>query len=543
MNQNDAVGFLRNLAQVMGGWFVLLDANGIILKYSPELSKTLGMKKLHGQPLSRVFPSLTTMRNSTSYEGTNHTIYTVYKIRMDALCVLLFQENSLLEDYGILKSIVAALNQGIIACNPSGKIVVYNKAYENIDGLAQENVLGNTVQDVYDMDAKTSLLLRAMEEETGYYAHHQVYTTSVGRVVDTIKDVYPLYEKDRVLGAVALVHSYEGAQSWAKEIIRKTLHDQPRPRTIPLWTAQDAAYESEPMKKTVNDSQILGQTQLNLSILGQTGVGKDDLARHLVSCSPRKDHPFFVIDCAAFPPDMMAPLFFGQRHKTTDVLEVGFLQQADGGTILLKNLHFMANGTQEMLQSYLTSGSFYPINSMDKYKADVRFLTVFPCDMETLFTKADITQGLLQQLTTATIYLPTLAQNPQDILPLSCYFLQKTGEKKQLSPQAHQALLQYSWPGNMAELQNVILSAALLCHRGNTLELEHLPHHIATAEPVQFPMVQTGDLNQSLQSLELQIMEAALKRCDNNISAAAKQMGISRQNLQYRMKKHGIIKD
>jgi two-component system, NtrC family, response regulator AtoC len=291
-------------------------------------------------------------------------------------------------------------------------------------------------------------------------------------------------------------------------------------------------------------------------VLGETGTGKEVVARALHFGGPRRDAPFVELNCAALPAQLLESELFGhERGAFTDARErkLGMVETAEGGTLFLDEIGDMDIALQAKLLKLLEEKSVRRLGSLREQKVNVRIVAATHRPLETLVREGRFRADLYFRLGVVQLRLPPLRDRGGDILLLARHFLQHHAGRygkpvPVLAEGAQAALLAYSWPGNVRELRNVIEQAVLLHATGaveaRQLSLSHLetapaaaPNHVADAGA---PADRASAAELTLPEMERQALVHALRQSDGNVTRAARELGISRDTLRYRIEKHGL---
>ena len=284
-----------------------------------------------------------------------------------------------------------------------------------------------------------------------------------------------------------------------------------------------------------------GPSEASVLVLGETGSGKEGVARALHAASPRAAKPFIAVNCAAFASSLIESELFGhEKGSFTGAASQrkGRLELADGGTLFLDEVGDLPLDTQVKLLRAIEQRSFERVGGTTTLKSDFRLVAATHRDLRSLIKTGGFREDLYFRLAVFPLQLPPLRERGQDILLLARYFLglKAAGKDLKLGPESEAQMLAYAWPGNVRELQNVIERAALLS-KGPLIDLgTALPQSArgADAAPVT-------SLTEHLEQAEKKLLADALKRAEGNQSQAAKLLGIERTTLQYKMKKYGLV--
>ncbi|MDH3290982.1 MAG: sigma-54 dependent transcriptional regulator [Gemmatimonadota bacterium] len=283
---------------------------------------------------------------------------------------------------------------------------------------------------------------------------------------------------------------------------------------------------------------------------GESGTGKDLLARAIHAQSDRRDQPFLQINCTALPEHLVESELFGhERGAFTDARErkKGLAELADGGTLLLDEIGDMPLAAQAKLLQFLEDSRFKRVGGTSDVTVDVRVIAATNRALETAMAEGTFRSDLFYRLNVVPITIPPLRDHPEDVAPLAEHFARQLArdlkrDPPRLTPDAMRVLEGYAWPGNVRELRNVLERALIL---EETLEIrpEHLPaelsaHGTATDDAAAFVTLPPEGVE--LTNLELGLIRQALARTDGNVTQAAKLLGLTRDTLRYRMEKHGL---
>jgi DNA-binding NtrC family response regulator len=285
-----------------------------------------------------------------------------------------------------------------------------------------------------------------------------------------------------------------------------------------------------------------GPSEVSVLVLGETGAGKEGVARALHASSPRAAKPFVAVNCAAFASSLIESELFGHEKGAftgAAAQRKGRLELADGGTLFLDEVGDLPADTQVKLLRAIEQRQFERVGGTVTLKSDFRLVAATHRDLQALIKQGKFREDLYFRLAVFPLPLPPLRQRGQDIMLLAKHFLnlKAAGKGLQFGSAAEAQLLAYPWPGNVRELQNVIERAALLSP-GPLLELGlALPQ--GTAAPVE-AVLGKASLTEHLEQAERKLLAEALRRAVGNQSHAAKLLGIERTTFQYKLKKYGI---
>jgi DNA-binding NtrC family response regulator len=307
------------------------------------------------------------------------------------------------------------------------------------------------------------------------------------------------------------------------------------------WIAFDPA-----SLRVIELARKVAPTATTLLITGESGSGKDHLARIIHELGPRHDAPFLKIDCASLPTELVESELFGhERGAFTGAVErkLGRLELAYGGTIVLDEVAALTTGIQSKLMRVLEERNFERLGGTETLRLDARLIALTNAVLPQLIAAGRFREDLYFRLNVVSIHLPPLRERRADIIPIAEHLLARLGplhgrKSAQLSPEAKQALLSYFWPGNIRELKNVLERALIFGKtRGEVLGVEDLPENVQ----VYLTGAPHGSSKlRSLEEVERETIAATLEATHYKITKAAEILGISRKTLLDKRKRYGL---
>ncbi len=279
-------------------------------------------------------------------------------------------------------------------------------------------------------------------------------------------------------------------------------------------------------------------------ITGESGSGKDYLARLIHELGPRRDTPYIKIECESLPPPLLESELFGhERGAFPGAAErkSGRFELDAKSTIVLDEVAALAATTQARLLRVMEERVFERLGGKEHLRVEARIIALTSADLATAVKQGRFREDLYYRLDLVKIWMPPLRERRADIVALAEHLVARIGAahgrpKVRLSEPAKAALEKYRWPGNVRELRDT-LKGAMLCGHGETLEAEHLPAHMRASLDGNRP--EAGA--RSLEDVEREAIEATLKATRNQIGRSAKILGISRKTLLDKRKKYGWV--
>jgi len=431
------------------------------------------------------------------------------------------------------KAIFSSLAEGLIIVNNDWRITSFNQAAARISGWSEEQVLGRPCKQI---------LTCAECEDLCLVAPTQSEPKPLMNVEMTIRHrrggVIPL-----IVNSTALFDS-EGNPIGTALVLQK--------RDSCLSADADSAAffgivgKNKRMLEVFDLIRKIANSKATVLILGESGTGKVLAANAIQKLSSREMAPFLELNCAAIPDSLIVSELFG--HIKGAFLEahndrIGAFEAADGGTVLLDDVHDLGAPAQYRLMRFLEDGSFQRLGSPAPLHADVRVIATATCDLFRLVKTGKFRDDLFYRLNIIPIHLPPLRDRTDDLPLLIEHFMQKlqrlTGKPiSEISDRAFDLLMAYSYPGNVRELENII-EHAFARTSGNIITANKLPPHVRYFSPMRIPPQRPQtEVNGNDEAAHVR---EVLMRCRWNRSAAAKILGMSRTTLWRRMRELHLL--
>lgn len=308
---------------------------------------------------------------------------------------------------------------------------------------------------------------------------------------------------------------------------------------------------NEKMREILSRVDRIVASDSSVLLVGETGVGKEIFAEYIHRTSPRANGPFVKIGLSALPADLLESELFGhERGAYTSAMneKKGLFEIANNGSIFLDDIDDVPISIQSKLLRVLESRELMRIGGTTSIPIDVRLITASKVDLKLLIERGIFRADLFYRINVVPINIPPLRERTDDVPPLIEHFLKKysNGKELKVSLPALKSFLDYSWPGNVRELKNVIQRISLFAN--DEISLDDLPQEIKTGNPVDYLLKACNkcylegsiNLDQIVQCLEHNLLDAALSKSNGNQSQAAKTLGLSLSTFRDKVKKYNL---
>jgi two-component system, NtrC family, response regulator HydG len=441
------------------------------------------------------------------------------------------------------KTIVDTLQDGLMVVDPRGTIIAANPAAERVTGYKADELIGQSCRILNCTGCKIVGSGAGMHWcalfNKGAIKEKQCLITSKDRhTVDIIKSASVLYnEKGEIIGAVETLTDIT-------EKIRQQQEISNLRRTFYLDEGYHGILGKSPVMLNLFEMiENVAQSDTPVMIQGESGSGKELVARAIHKASGRNDKPYIKVNCAALNENLLESELFGHvkgAYTGADRTRVGRFEAAHEGTIFLDEIGDIPPAIQVKLLRVLEDRKVERVGDNQSIPVDVRVITATHKHLETLIEQGLFREDLYFRINVFPLHCPPLSGRREDIPLIAQSFIRRnavsSGKKiLGLTPDALEALTEYAWPGNVRELRNAIEYAFVLCQSGG-IDIQHLPHKIVNGS-----MVQQLACELDLDCVKARdAMIAVLRQAGGNQSKAAKLLGVSRVTVWKRMKKYGI---
>lgn len=462
-----------------------------------------------------------------------------------------------------LRQILDDISDGVYAAGSDGTIIVYNKAVEEIENTNRAFVLGYNDREVYNVLNLDNYLRKELIQGRKPIKNRPLtYFMPNGYMVELVANAYPYFENDEITKVYCIMQDVSGINRLQKRIASLSsrlsqLHfsndrdSSSLPANGTVYCFDDILGESEAMQRTKLLARRISASPSNVLIYGETGTGKELFAQSIHNESMFSEGPFIAVNCASIPSTLLESQLFGTVSGAFSGAKdmPGFFEQADGGTLFLDEINSMEKGLQAKILRVLQDKVVCRLGDKKRKIVNCRIICATNQNPLNEDGKAAFREDLLYRLMTLYLEIPPLRERRSDI-PLLCRcFIEQLNQIyktriMQIDNELMDIFLRHDWPGNVRQLSG-LLESCLCCllDRGEVLSIEHIPPYLRTQmvkNEYHYCMISKHNLNSLLMEYEKKVVEESIKICDGNLSQAAKRLGISRQNMNYRMKKLDI---
>jgi PAS domain S-box-containing protein len=435
--------------------------------------------------------------------------------------------------------ILDSIADGVFTVDHEGRITSFNKAAERITGFSKEEAVGQYCHEIF----RSNLCFEACALK------HTAETTET--IVDLEVNILNRDNREIPISiSTAVVRDESGNAVGAVETFRDlSLIKELRKEISSSYSFQDMLGRSKSMLDLFQILPDIAQSDATALIEGESGTGKELFATAIHNLSTRKDRPLIKVNCAALPETLLESELFGYKKGAfTDARrdKPGRFRQAHGGTMLLDEIGDMSKGTQVKLLRVLEQKEYEPLGSTKTERVDVRIIAATNRDLMEMMHRREFREDLFFRINVIRLRIPPLRERREDIPLLLDHFIERINLKqskqiKKVSPSALKTILDYDFPGNVRELENIIEHAIILT-KGIEIQPRHLPSYLSGREiepPTRAKLSGKQDLA-VLEEFERDLIVSALERNGGSTAAAAKELSIHRSTLWRKMKRYGI---
>lgn len=430
-----------------------------------------------------------------------------------------------------IKGILDCISDGVFTIDYNWEITSFNRAAEEITGISKSDAMGRHCWEVFrsNMCEEDCALKKTMEEGKPFISTSAyIINADKKKIPITASTSLLIDEKGDVIGGVESFRDHSLVEELRKELSSN-------------FQVEDIVSNSSAMRSIFNIMPQIADSDSSVLIEGETGTGKELMARAIHNMSHRKEKPFIAINCGALPDTLLESELFGYKKGAfTNAVKdkPGQFSLADGGTVFLDEIGDTSPAFQVSMLRVLQEHEYTPLGGIAKEKTNIRIIAATNLNLADQVEKNNFRQDLYYRINVIRLTLPPLRQRMEDIPLLVERFIAKLNLRQGkliqgINPNVLSSFMAHQFPGNIRELENIIEHAFVLCTEG-VINPQHLPGFLS----------QTIDLSEQnddpVKSAQTKLIIDALTRNNYNRNAAARSLGIHKSTLFRRIKKLGI---
>lgn len=453
----------------------------------------------------------------------------------------------------IIEELIKQIDAGVYVVDQDGIGMFYNDAMADMEQINIEDVVGKEFHKAFPgVKLAESTMYQALKKNVATKNKQQSYKNLYGKEITTINSTVPVVEGGKTIAAVEVAKDITNIRSMSDTILKlqeKKIEPHKVKPKIRQYTFDSIIGNNPQFVSVLERAKRAADNNASVFIYGETGTGKELFAQSIHYASRRQNKPFLAQNCAALPESLLEGILFGTSKGgfTGAVDRAGLFEQANGGTLLLDEISAMPYELQSKLLRVLQEDYIRRVGGTTDIPIDVRIIATVNEFPEKLIDEGKLRKDLYYRLNVVSIAIPPLRSRLDDIPLLTEKLLEKHNERFEkevwmVSEGAMDRLCEYDYPGNVRELENVIMQSVAMADT----------EHVLTEKLLQMPMQvkaigadvekwdRKGPLDQYLANLEKEIIREVMITEGGNISKTAEVLKIKRQTLQHKLKKYGI---
>lgn len=462
------------------------------------------------------------------------------------------------KDYQAILQVAAEVLGGAMhIVNADGITIIYNEEMAKLEKMNVSDVLGKPFREAFSfIPIEESTLHQALRHRKSTMNKEQTYLNIYGKEITTINSTVPIIVDGTVVAAMEVARDITELKELSDTILdlRSDLTGDTRknakPHGIRKYKFEDIIGESNNFEEALARAKKASLSDVSVMIYGETGTGKELFAQSIHYDGIRKDGPFLAQNCAAIPESLLEGVLFGTAKGgfTGAVDRPGLFEQANGGTLLLDEISAMPIGLQGKLLRVLQEEYIRRVGGQKDIPVNVRIIATINEPAKDLIEKGLLRKDLYYRLGIVSLSIPAMRERKDDIPILVQEFLKKYNarygkEVWMLSDGAMAKLKAYDYPGNVRELENIIMSAVSLADDEHVLTEEAIEtggEYRQDSSRINGYAASESSLTEYLEGIEEAVIRQHLMVNEGNVTRTAKELGMLRQNLQHKIKKYKI---
>lgn len=457
----------------------------------------------------------------------------------------------------LMQNILQYGNIGVHVIDKDRRTIIYNEAMAELEGLEIFQVMDKDILQIFpSLNEYTSTLIKVINTGEPIINSTQTYFNYRGHSITTISSTIPLKKNGMVIGAMEIAQDVTNLRKLSDQLmelqqeLKASRKDVEQKKGIKKYHFNNIIGNNKGLIIAKQIGERASETPSSVLIYGETGTGKEMFAQSIHNHGIRRNNTFIAQNCAAIPDSLLEGILFGTEKGgfTGAVEREGIFEQANGGTLLLDEINSMSLPLQAKLLRVLQEGYIRRIGGLKDIPVDVRIIATTNEDPKVSMENNLIRRDLYYRLSVINIHIPPLRERLDDMELLVNFFINKFNKQlnkniTSLSREVREDFLNYSWPGNIRELENFIEGAMNMVssqdkvlNRENFITSNFIPKK-TNIERTMIQKLSTSSLPDIIKDLEDSIIADTMDRYGGNISNAAKHLGLKRQTLQHKLKK------
>lgn len=454
----------------------------------------------------------------------------------------------------IIEELIKLVDEGVYVVDQDGIGLFYNEAMAKNEKINVTDVVGKEFHKAFPgVKLNESTMYHALKKRVATKNKQQTYTNLYGKEVTTVNSTVPIIIEGETVAAIEVARDITNIRSMSDTILELQEEKNPKAKvkspSIKRYTFTDIVGENPAFKAIVRRAKRAANNNASVFIYGETGTGKELFAQSIHYASKRREGPFLAQNCAALPESLLEGILFGTSRGgfTGAVDRAGLFEQANGGTLLLDEISAMPYELQSKLLRVLQEDYIRRVGGTEDIPIDVRIIATVNETPDKLMAEGKLRKDLYYRLNVVSISIPPLRKRKDDIPLLADAFLEKHNKRFEkevwmVAEPALKRLCEYDYPGNVREMENIIVQSISMAETEHVLtdRLLQMPMQVEAIGKDAEQWDRKGPLNEYMANLEKEIIRGVMISEAGNISKAAEDLHIKRQTLQHKLKKYGI---
>jgi PAS domain S-box-containing protein len=429
------------------------------------------------------------------------------------------------------EAVVQSISDGVMTVDREWHITCFNRAAEDVTGYRRPDVLGRFCYEVLRSDLcwDACPLRRTLETGTPV-AGLVVYITDAQdrRVPVSVSTALFRDRQGRLRGGIETFRDLRQIEALRKQVDKS-------------YTFGDVISRNAKIREVLQLLPVVAESESTILIRGETGTGKELIARAVHNLSHRKDGPFVAVNCACFPETLVESELFGYEKGAftgAERAKPGRFARAEDGTLFLDEVGNLPLPVQAKLLRVMQDRTYEPLGGTKTLRTNARVVAATNQDLAAMVDEGTFRSDLYYRINVIELQLPPLRERPEDVLPLVRHFISQLALLHDklvdgITPEGLRILMAHDYPGNVRELENIVEHGFVLAE-GPLIDVQHLPEWLVQSGTGVAP---TG----SLEDCERQVILSALERNEGNRVAAAAELGVHKSTLYRKMRRLGLL--